>query len=62
MANFDEPGGATAGYLGIVIALSFWATVWWLEGMGGSILLKPWMRKLLSDYAYPVSSYRVVQA
>lgn len=56
VANFDEPGGAAGGYLGIVIALSFWATVWWLENMGGSILMKPWMRKLLSDYAYPIAT------
>lgn len=55
VANFDS-GSAAAGYLSIVIALSFWATVWWLEGMGGSILFQPWIRKLLSDYAYPVST------
>lgn len=55
VANFDEPGGAAGGYLGIVIALSFWGTVWWLEKMGGSVFVRPWVRKLLSDYAYPVS-------
>lgn len=53
MANFEE-SNAAAGYLGIVIALCFWATVWWLEAMGGTILFRPYWRKLLSDYAYPV--------
>ena len=58
VANFDEPGAnpAAAGYLGIIIALCFWATVWWLEGMGGTILIRSPVRKVLSDYAYPIAT------
>lgn len=55
MANFSE-SNAAAGYLGIVIALSFWATVYGLEKMGDTILLRPFIRKLLADYAYPIAT------
>ena len=54
VANFDDSTPA-AGYLGVIIALCFWATVWWLESIGGTRLLRPYWRKLLSDYAFPVS-------
>ena len=39
VANFDQSNLA-AGYLGIIIALCFWATVTWLENMGDTILFK----------------------
>ncbi|KJX96911.1 hco3- transporter family protein [Zymoseptoria brevis] len=55
VSNFDDSTPA-AGYLGIVIALCFWATVWWLENMGSSTVFRPWMRKVLSDYAYPIAT------
>ncbi|KXT04267.1 hypothetical protein AC578_7892 [Pseudocercospora eumusae] len=55
VANFDQSNLA-AGYLGIIIALCFWATVTWLENMGDTILFKPYYRKLLSDYAYPIAT------
>lgn len=58
VANFDEDGAnpAAAGYLGIIIALCFWATVWWLEGIGNTTLGRSYARKLLSDYAYPIAT------
>ncbi|CAK4031241.1 related to human band 3 anion transport [Lecanosticta acicola] len=55
VALFDETN-AEAGYLGIVIAISFWATVWFLESMGSTIYVRPFVRKLLSDYAYPIAT------
>jgi hypothetical protein len=55
VSNFDD-STAEAGYLGIVIALCFWATVWYLESLGSGTVFKPWMRKLLSDYAYPIAT------
>lgn len=55
VSNFDG-NSPEAGYLGIIIALCFWATVWWLEGMGNTILYRSYWRKLLSDYAYPIAT------
>ncbi|KAK4506509.1 hypothetical protein PRZ48_000241 [Zasmidium cellare] len=55
VANFDD-STAAAGYLGVIIALCFWATVWWLENMGSTRLLRPYWRKLLSDYAFPIAT------
>ncbi|KAK5002935.1 hypothetical protein LTR28_010802, partial [Elasticomyces elasticus] len=42
-----------AGFLGIVVALCYWFTVYGLELTGGTILFSPVLRKVLSDYAYP---------
>lgn len=53
VAQFDESNSA-AGYLSIVIALCYWFTVYGLELMGGTIYFKPQVRKVLSDFAYPV--------
>ncbi|EME50061.1 hypothetical protein DOTSEDRAFT_68794 [Dothistroma septosporum NZE10] len=55
VANFDDSTPA-AGYLGVIIALCFWATVYWLEKQGDSILFRSFPRKLLSDYAYPIAA------
>jgi hypothetical protein len=54
VANFEESNPA-AGYLGIVIALCFWFSVFILEYMGSTRLFRAPVRKVLSDYAYPVS-------
>ncbi|KAF2722817.1 hypothetical protein K431DRAFT_311505 [Polychaeton citri CBS 116435] len=57
IAQFDE-GGATlaGGYLSIVIALCYWASVYFLEFMGSTKMFTPTIRKLLSDYAYPIAT------
>lgn len=55
VAQFNESSTA-ASYLSIVIALCYWFSVQWLESLGGTIYFKPWIRKLLSDYAYPIAT------
>ncbi|KAK4932268.1 hypothetical protein LTR66_015986, partial [Elasticomyces elasticus] len=45
-----------AGFLGIVVALCYWFTVYGLELTGGTILFSPVLRKVLSDYAYPIAT------
>lgn len=47
-----------AGFLSIVIALCYWATVYGLEFVGTTALLTPSVRGLLADYAFPVSHPR----
>jgi len=44
----------TAGFLSVVVALCYWATVYALEMLPRTILFTPTIRKVLSDYAYPV--------
>lgn len=46
---------ATAGFLSVVVALCYWATVYALELLPKTIMFKAPARKFLSDYAYPVS-------
>lgn len=43
-----------AGFLSIVVALCYWATVYALEMLPHTVVFTPVTRKLLSDYAYPV--------
>lgn len=45
----------TAGFLSIVVALCYWATVYALEMLPHTVVFTPVTRKVLSDYAYPVS-------
>lgn len=45
----------TAGFLSIVVALCYWFTVYALEMLPHTIVFTPVTRKILSDYAYPVS-------
>lgn len=47
---------ATAGFLSVVVALCYWATVYALELLPRTVLFTPTIRKVLSDYAYPVGS------
>ncbi|GAB7350870.1 hypothetical protein MBLNU459_g1391t4 [Dothideomycetes sp. NU459] len=44
----------TAGFLSVVVALCYWATVYALELLPNMIVFTPTTRKLLSDYAYPI--------
>ncbi len=48
----------SAGFLSVVIAVCYWATVYGLEFVGNTALLIPSVRGLLADYAYPVSHPR----
>jgi hypothetical protein len=45
----------TNGFLGVVVAILYSLTVYFLEKMRGTVLFKPVVREFLSDYAYPVS-------
>lgn len=45
----------TAGFLSVVVALCYWATVYALELLPRTVVFTPTIRKFLSDYAYPVS-------
>lgn len=57
VASFEQSTPA-AGYLSIVVALCYWATVYALEFLPNTILFTPTVRKVLSDYAYPVRRVR----
>lgn len=58
-SQFYESSGR-AGFLSCVIALSYWFTVYHLENVGSTRLWRGWMRKAISDYAYPVSKWCTV--
>ncbi|THV87828.1 hypothetical protein D6D29_00421 [Aureobasidium pullulans] len=45
-----------AGFLSIVVALCYWATVYALEMLPHTVVFTPVTRKLLSDYAYPIAT------
>jgi hypothetical protein len=53
---YEDAGQITGGYLSIVIAIGYWATVYVLEYMGKTTMLKPWIRKSLADFAYPIAT------
>ena len=53
---YEDAGQITGGYLSIVIALCYWATVYVLENMGKTTMFKPWIRKLLADFAFPIAT------
>lgn len=55
VAGFSE-GTPAQGYLGVVIALCFMATVYGLEYTGNTIFFDPVSRGLLADYAYPIAT------
>ncbi|KAG9678433.1 hypothetical protein KCU99_g1260, partial [Aureobasidium melanogenum] len=46
----------TAGFLSIVVALCYWATVYALEMLPHTVVFTPVTRKVLSDYAYPIAT------
>ncbi|KAF1356684.1 HCO3 transporter family-domain-containing protein [Delphinella strobiligena] len=45
---------STAGFLSVVVALCYWATVYALELLPRTVVFTPTIRKFLSDYAYPI--------
>lgn len=56
MVDQFNSGSLSGGYLSVVIALCYWFTVYCLELMGSTIMFRPFIRKLLSDYAYPIAT------
>jgi len=42
------------GFMSCLIAILYFGTIYALEGIGQSILFRPWFREILADYAYPV--------
>ncbi|CBF89952.1 hypothetical protein AN0218.2 [Aspergillus nidulans FGSC A4] len=48
--------GPTAGFLSSLIAVLYFFTVYGLERVGSSTVCKPWIRKLLADYAYVIGT------
>lgn len=49
-----QAGDATQGFMSVVIAMGFMASVYGLEFIGSTIWFRPWIRGLLADYAYPI--------
>lgn len=62
LINQFNTSSYTAGFLSVVVALCYWATVYALELLPNMIAFTPVTRKLLSDYAYPVSLIRGLYA
>ncbi|KAK3725068.1 hypothetical protein LTR37_000578 [Vermiconidia calcicola] len=61
IAQFDdgiggEAGSRQGGYLACIIALVYWFSVYSLENIGGTIYSRNWLRKSLSDFAYPIAT------
>lgn len=46
--------GPAQGYMSCMIAILYFGTIYALEAIGQGTLIKPWVRSLLADYAYPV--------
>lgn len=47
---------STAGFMSVIVALCYWFTVYALELLPVTIVFTPTIRKLLSDYAYPIAT------
>lgn len=56
LVNGFEIGTYGQGYMGVVVALCFMATVYGLELIGTTIFFTPVIRALLADYAYPIAT------
>lgn len=56
LVNQFDAENYRSGYLSCVIALAYWFTVTKLEGIGDTIYLRPWMRKAIADFAYPLAT------
>ncbi|KAJ9665602.1 hypothetical protein H2201_004294 [Coniosporium apollinis] len=48
--------GSRAGFLGCLIAMLYFGTIYGLEKLGGSTVFKPWFRGILADYAYVIGT------
>jgi hypothetical protein len=58
---FDE-FGSVDGYLSCLVAILYFSTVYALEKLRSGVLVRPWARGLLADYAYPVSTSQAPQS
>ena len=47
--------GPLDGFMSTLIGLLYFATVYSLESLGRGTLMKPWVRDVVGNYAYPVS-------
>lgn len=47
--------GNLDGFMSTMIAILYFGTVYALEAVGQGTWFRPWVRGILSDYAYPVS-------
>ncbi|KAL8804414.1 MAG: hypothetical protein Q9200_005846 [Gallowayella weberi] len=57
-----ERYGPRKGYLGVVISLLYFFTVYNLQSIGQGTWFKPWIRDFLGDYAFPNQSSVAAQA
>lgn len=55
LVSLFDSYGSVDGSLSCVIAILYFGTVYSLEKIGSGVLVKPWTRGLLADYAYPAS-------
>lgn len=53
---YEDAGQIMGGYLSIAIAIGHWASVYAFDYMGKTTMFKPWIRKLLTDFAYPIAT------
>jgi hypothetical protein len=52
-----EPTTLAGGYLSVVIAILYFASVYGLEKLGSSTLWKPWVRGILADYSFAFPTF-----
>lgn len=52
VAEFDE--GSAGGFMGVMVAVLYAASVYALEKFGTGIWFNPGIRGFVADYAYPV--------
>ena len=49
--------GPLDGFMSTLIGVLYFATVYALEAIGRGTLFKPWIRGIIGDYTYPVSTW-----
>ena len=49
--------GPLDGFMSTLVGVLYFATVYALETIGRGTLFKPWIRGIIGDYAYPVSTW-----
>ena len=50
---YDRP---TNGFMSVMVAILYTLTIYFLENLDSTIIFNPTVRRILSDYAYPVSA------
>ncbi|KAK6343807.1 hypothetical protein TWF696_007468 [Orbilia brochopaga] len=54
VAQFDQ--NSTGGFMGIVVAMLYFGTVYTLEKFGSGLFFNPAVRGFVADYAYPIAT------